>query len=347
MDDTDSPLTHHAILALVAPFARRGRRVDLAACDRAAGRIAFRAVDHPPAGRLPALRETLSLARQPRGAWRLERTLEPADGGPAATLTADGPEPGTLLERVDAVPPAAQLDAGPGWTLAMAHRLPPGAPRPDETASLVLSRGLVRARGLELAMKVPTVSGISADLTIGDAGPALPDDLLEVLGRAWGRLDRGVGGWTAHVGLRGRGDERYRDAEAKLRAVAAHLGRTLGEPPARYRERLRGTRWAVAARRCLPLASVLGLVGAAAAVPSLGLARESPIWMLIFNAPPLLLALFFSLREMPRIVLPRAPRGPTDAAWTAPAGGGDATATATAMSRPAPAALPEPTAPPR
>jgi hypothetical protein len=37
--------------------------------------------------------------------------------------------------------------------------------------------------------------------------------------------------------------------------------------------------------------------------------------MLIFNAPPLLLALFFSLREMPRITLPRAPRRVRDDAW--------------------------------
>ncbi|MFM1987149.1 MAG: hypothetical protein RJA99_106 [Pseudomonadota bacterium] len=318
MDDTDAPLTHHAILALVAPFARRGRRVDLPACDRAAGRIAFRAVDHPASDRLPALRESLSLERQPRGAWRLVRTLEPAGGGPAATLTADGPEPGDLLARVDAVPPATQLDAGPGWSLAMAHRLPPGAARADEAASLILSRGSVRAHGVELTMKVPTVSGISADIVIADAPAGLPDDLLEVLGRAWGRLDRGVGGWTGHVGLGGRGDARYRDAEAKLRRVAAHLGRTLGEPPARYRERLQGVRWGVAVRRAVPLMSVLGIAAAAALVPSLGLARESPIWMLIFNAPPLLLALFFSLREMPRIVLPRPPRGPADDAWTPP-----------------------------
>lgn len=320
MDDTDSPLTHHEILAIVAPFARRGRRVDLAACDRAAGRIVFREVEHPAADRLPALREALSLERLPRGAWRLVRTLEPADGGPAATLTAEGGEPGELLARVDTVAAATQLDTGPGWSLAMAHRLPPGAPRADEAASLILSRGVVRTRGVELSMKVPTVSGISADIVIADAPAGLPDDLLEVLGRAWGRLDRGVGGWNGHVGLGGRGDARYRDAEAKLRRLAAHLGRTLGEPPASYRERLRGVRWGVALRRSLPLMSVIAIAIAAALVPSLGIARESPIWMLIFNAPPLLLALFFSLREMPRIVLPRPPRGPADDAWTAPPG---------------------------
>ncbi len=65
----------------------------------------------------------------------------------------------------------------------------------------------------------------------------------------------------------------------------------------------------------MPLTAVVALVGAAALFPSLGLSRESPVWMLIFNAPPLLLALFFSLREMPRITLPRAPRRVRDDAW--------------------------------
>jgi hypothetical protein len=37
-----APFTHHEILALVEPFARRGRRVDLAASDRVARLIAFR-----------------------------------------------------------------------------------------------------------------------------------------------------------------------------------------------------------------------------------------------------------------------------------------------------------------
>ena len=35
------PLTHHDILALAEPFARRGRRVDLAASDRIARRVVF------------------------------------------------------------------------------------------------------------------------------------------------------------------------------------------------------------------------------------------------------------------------------------------------------------------
>jgi hypothetical protein len=183
---------------------------------------------------------------------------------------------------------------------------------------MAASRGIVHAGGLVMTMKVPTVSGISAEIAIVRAGSTradLPDDLLEVLGRGWARLDAGPSGWTSHTGLGGRGVARYRDAEARLRRAAAHLARTFSEPPARYAERLRAARWSVAARRSVPLTAVVALVGAAALFPSLGLSRESPVWMLIFNAPPLLLALFFSLREMPRITLPRAPRRVRDDAW--------------------------------
>jgi hypothetical protein len=317
MDDT-APLTHHEILALVEPFARRGRRVDLAASDRVARRIAFRPIEHAAREAVPAHRETLSLAQQPTGGWQLVRTLEAAGDGPVARLQVSGPEPGVLLARIEAVDAAHQLERGPGWVLAIEHRLEGSAALPDEPAAMAASRGIVHAGGLVMTMKVPTVSGISAEIAIvrdGSTRADLPDDLLEVLGRGWARLDAGPSGWTSHAGLGGRGVARYRDAEARLRRAAAHLARTFSEPPARYAERLRTARWSVAARRSVPLTAVVALVGAAALFPSLGLSRESPVWMLIFNAPPLLLALFFSLREMPRITLPRAPRRVRDDAW--------------------------------
>ena len=323
----DAALTHHEILAIVEPFARRGVRVDLAASDRFARRIAFRPVERPAddaAGR-PALRESMALEPREAGGWRLLRTLATADGL-SSTLTAWGGEPGALLAAAEAVDARRQLDAGEGWTLAVELRLDlaGGALAASDAgavgAALVPVRGTVRTDGVELTMKIPTVSGISADIAIAvaDDDPIdLPDDLLAVLGRAWGRLDRSGRGWTGHVGLSGGGAARLRDAEAKLRTMAAHVARTLSEPPARYHERLRGARWRTAARRTVPLAACIALIAAAAAVPSLGIARESPVWMLIFNAPPLLLVGFFCLREMPRIELPRAPRVPAAPSWRA------------------------------
>lgn len=322
----DTPLTHHEILALVEPFARRGVRVDLAASDRFARRIAFRAVERAAdaSAGLPALSESMALEpRADADGWRLLRTLAAPDGL-ASTLTVSGGEPGALLAAADAVDARRQLDAGAGWTLAVEQRLDlaKGAVDPSSAAAvaaaLVPVRGTARTHGVELTMKIPTVGGISADIAIAiaDDDPIeLPDDLLAVLGRAWGRLDRSGRGWTSHVGLSGGGTARLRDAEAKLRTMAAHVARTLSEPPARYHARLRGARWRTAARRTVPLAACVALIAAAAAVPSLGIARESPVWMLIFNAPPLLLVGFFCLREMPRIEWPRAPRALDAPSW--------------------------------
>jgi hypothetical protein len=290
------------------------------------------------------------------------RTLAPADG-PASTLTVSGAEPAALLAASEAVDERRQVDAGPGWTLAVDQRLDlsKGALDPAAAASvsaaLVPVRGTVRSDGVELTMKIPTVSGISADIAIAvaDDDPIeLPDDLLAVLGRAWGRLDRSGRGWTSHVGLSGGGAARLRDAEAKLRTMAAHLARTLSEPPARYHERLRAARWRTAARRSVPLLAAIALIAAAAAVPSLGIARDSTMWMLIFNAPPLLLVAFFCLREMPRIELPRAPRVPDGPSWriaprpAAGAGHGSTPARAPASATaPASAPTPDPSTPPR
>jgi hypothetical protein len=323
----DAPLTHHEILAIVEPFARRGRRVDLAASDRFARRIAFRDVERAAddASGLPVLRESTALEPREGGGWRLVRTLAPTDG-PASTLTVSGAEPAALLAAMQTVDARRQLDAGPGWTLAVDQRLElsKAAIDPSNAASvaaaLVPLRGTVRTDGVELTMKIPSVSGISADIEIAIAENdpiQLPDDLLAVLGRAWGRLDRSGRGWTSHVGLSGGGTARLLDAEAKLRTMAAHIARTLSEPPARYHERLRAARWRTAVRRSVPLLAAIALIAAAAALPSLGIARDSTMWMLIFNAPPLLLVGFFCLREMPRIELPRAPRAPSAPSWRA------------------------------
>ena len=76
------PLSHHEILALVEPFTRRGRRVDLAASDRLARRLAFAPVEHET----PALHESLALEHPGPGELRLTRTLRDANGVPAALV---------------------------------------------------------------------------------------------------------------------------------------------------------------------------------------------------------------------------------------------------------------------
>jgi len=60
---------------------------------------------------------------------------------------------------------------------------------------------------------------------------------------------------------------------------------------------------------------LLALVLGALAVPYLGLEQNSVYWMLIFNAPPLLLLWGFSMREMPSFDLPRPPKRLTATHW--------------------------------
>jgi hypothetical protein len=72
----------------------------------------------------------------------------------------------------------------------------------------------------------------------------------------------------------------------------------------------------VTVRRAVPLAVCLGLFATAFAVRDLEFSDNASVSrMLFFHAPPLLLALFFMLPEMPRIEIPPLPRRLTGAAW--------------------------------
>jgi hypothetical protein len=59
----------------------------------------------------------------------------------------------------------------------------------------------------------------------------------------------------------------------------------------------------------------LGLIVAAALVPYLPLADDSPLHMMIFHMPGLLLVLYFCLPETPTIEIPPLPRRPAAASW--------------------------------
>lgn len=301
------PLSHHRILELVAPFSRAGWALDLAGSDRAAGTLVFHAVQHGAAGALPPLTETRTLHA---ASTRLVRELRTA-GGPVATLEAEGDDPATLLAAVAAVPPARQFLVGAGFSAALHQRCGP-------QGTLVL-RGLqARVAGLTLAVRLSSVRGYPAELHIeraeGDTR-ALPDDLLQVLGRAWGRLTGLRTGWEAAVQLSGGEPRRSADAEAKLARTLAHIAHTLAEPPRRFHERHRGARWRVGVARAGPLSVGLAVVAVALGSRALGWGSESVLALLANAAPPLLMAAFFMRREMPRIELPRVPRQPPPTSW--------------------------------
>lgn len=320
------PLTHHQILALVAPFTRSGRTVDLAASDRLARTLRFQARTIGPidglaadvAARIGPLTETLQLDCPASGSHRLTRTLAPADG-PAATLQAVGPDPAELLARIDAVAPARQFDAGPGWCAARSHALLPrahgGAP------VLSFSRGEVRLDGLRLQLSVMDVKNVAGDLTLQPApgaALALPEDVLAVIGWNWARLvpdAQAARGWTSKLRLRGQGAQRSDRAERALTQAAVHLAAVLAQPPAAYHRRWLGARWGVVLRRSIPSLTALGLIAGAVLLPRFTDEGMQGMWMVLHYVPIALLALSFTLQELARFELPPLPRRLRQAQW--------------------------------
>lgn len=312
-----TPLTHHEIIALIAPFSRRGRHVDLAASARLDRRIVFKPREHAgiPTPR-SQLRESFSLQDLGYGTFRLTRHAGLAAAGLEATLEAEGSDLESLLARIEAVPLARQCRCVEGLEVAVSHRLAPaGAAEP-----LVFDHATARLGGFRITLAVGSLRNEPAKVELlPDAAqsPALPDDVLAVLGRAWTPLKRVGDPWVGRYRLPRNEPRRSRSAEAGFDSGAQHLARLLAEPPAQYHDRWLLARWRVFLRRLLPLAGCAGLIGAAAAVPKLHLADSSGLRMLIFNSPPLLMMLFFCMRELPTIELPPLPRRPAEPGWGA------------------------------
>lgn len=323
MATSPTPLTHHDILAMVEPFARRGRQVDLAASDRLQRCVRFKPVDHAAVGGLPALRETLQLDSYVSGNFKLTRTLEAAPGQ-QATLQTSGRQPAALLQRVDAVPPQQQFDSGDGFLIARSDVLQP-APGADDAAPAqrVLSRAVVHLDGLSFALSVPAVRGVSADVTLttppasasDGAALDLPEDLLAVLGWNWTRLVRKKDHWESKLRLRGSPARRTRRAEAALQRVAAHLAQTLAEPPARYHERHVRARWWAAFRRAIPLLTPISLVITVLVTPRIEMGETPGLWLMLYHVPTALIALSFTLQELPQFEIPPLPKRSDALAW--------------------------------
>jgi hypothetical protein len=320
---TAPPLTHHEILALVEPFSRRGRRVDLAGSQRLERRLAFKPVEHAgETAPVPGVVETLSLENPHEGSFRLTRVLA-LPCGLESRLRTDGPDPAELLARIEAVALSAQIVATDDAVIARSHRVVrTGTTNPDGTPGtrLILSGGVARVGDLTLTMNVLDVKGTPGEIELRatkggrDLGH-LPEDLLAVLGWSWSRLTRNEEGWKAGVRLARTEPGRSDDATRKLDAVVQHLARTLSEAPARFHRRHLGARWLVFLRRAFPLLASIGLIGGTLSIPRVDVEGESMIRMLMFHSPPLLLIAFFCMRELPRIEIPPLPRRPRAATW--------------------------------
>jgi hypothetical protein len=337
---TQPALTHHDIVRLVEPFARAGRQVDLGASDRAARRIVFRPREvasrlqqsqqpqRPPEG--STWRETLALDCSRPGLFLLQRTLVGPDGA-SALLEASGADPAELLARIDAVPPARHFSVHEGYVIARSYDadLPRGAhaARTDGSPPLVLTSARLQVEGLALGLfiRLPNLRSVAADIVLTPAAgpmPDLPEDLLAVLGWDWARLVRAKDDWSSKLRLRGPVLRRSRTAEAALEQAGAHLARVMAEPAEQFHDRHRVARWGVMARRGIPSLTIVLMVAGALLLPSLTDASNAGLWMALHYVPIGLLAVAFSLQELPQIEIPPWPRRPRAGRWTAGAGAG-------------------------
>jgi hypothetical protein len=313
------PLTHHEIVELVEPFARRGRHLDLAVSDRSARRLVFKTREHPGVAGQGCLREQLALESFGGELFRVTRVLH-LEAGVPASLEATGRGPAELLAQIESFEPQRQFTSGEGYVIARSYSLktlPAGEPG---LLQAVLTLGVVRVEGLALHMTVPGVRGVSAALALtptGAAGLELPEDLLAVIGWNWARLVRSADGWTSRMRLWGGAARRSRAAEFALERAAVHLARTFAEVPARFHERCVAARWGVVFRRAIPALTAAAVLIAALTLPRLVGQQDSRVWILFFHVPTALIALSFCLQELPRFEIPPRPRRSPALTWVA------------------------------
>ena len=338
----DAPaLTHHEIIELVEPFTRRGRHVDLAATDRASRKLVFKTIEHPPTtAHETGLRETLSLDCRNTQRFVAERCLVHASGL-HATLQATGPDAGELLARIEAVPAAQHFRTGDGCVIARSYEWLTGEAAQRErsgtsTADLFLSRAVAQldTLTLTLALRMPGWRNVAGDFTLAPRRsdrPELPEDVLAVLGWDWARLLRDKTGWTSKLRLRGRALRRSRTAEVAIERAAQHLVHTLAMPPAQFHDQHLRARWGVVFRRAIPTLTIVLMVGGALGLLFFADRNKSGLWVAALNyVPPLMLAIAFSLQELPRFEFPPWPRRSLASDWRQPT---SAAAAAAAVSK--------------
>lgn len=318
-----APLTHHQILALAEPFVRRGLAVDLAACDRAGRQLAFKPRERPAADAgEPPLQETLRLDCSRDGRFVLQRMLvHPC--GLQATLQLGGAQAEALLDAIGTVPPSDQFERGDGYVLARSYEVLDDAGVQARPLPLFLCRGQLQLGllSMTLRLRMPGFRSVAGDIELTPAEGlrlALPEDLLAVQGWDWARLEPRRDGWTSKLRLRGKALRRSRTAEAALGQAARHLVRVLAEAPARFHDRHRLARWGAMLRRGIPTFTALGMIGGALLLPKLADTRHAGVWMALHYLPIALLALSFSLQELPQFEIPRWPRRLREPDWRLP-----------------------------
>jgi hypothetical protein len=323
------PLSHHAILELVAPFTRLGHHLDLPGSDRAARRLRFKPTQHAnqplPGG---SLTSTLILEQPADDHFRLQRLVTDA-AGLVSTLEIEGADPGLLLEQVEAIEVGRQLVAVDGAHVARSYRLQPVAADqqpsgqgPDQTRDeqpeqqrahwrLQIERAEARVDGVQLSLNAKTGRKMPADFELradDERRLRVPADLLAVLGWEWRPMRQFGKTWRGSVRVAAAEPQRTADVEAKLAQAVSHLQRILRSDPGDFHARWQSARWRVTFQRAIPMLVGVGLLGTAPLIQLLSLETSSLARMFIFHAPPMLLIGIFMMRELPVIEIPPMPR---------------------------------------
>ncbi|MBK1722457.1 hypothetical protein [Thiocystis violacea] len=324
-DDDDKPqmkpLTHHEILGLMAPFTAAGLHADLAASQRGERKLAFKPRALEPTQELPIpLEERLVLEVPESGDPRLVRTLSHASGLTSQAV-AVGADPAVLWERIQAVPSRRQFRVYADVPVARSYLIE--AVAGDETAAepairVLITQARARVRGINIEMKADRFVGHAVELRLtADAGTTLkiPEDLTAVIGWNWRPLREFISLWRGSIRVQPKEPRRTADIEHKIGQTITHLADTLDRPPADFHPRFHRARWRVSFQRGVPLGIGLLIIALTPAIQWLDMADDSILRMLIFHAPPLMLAGMFIMREMPRIEIPPIPRPLTQARW--------------------------------
>jgi hypothetical protein len=311
---TAPPLTHHDILALVAPFVRHGLQVDLGACYRINGRVVFKPIQHAAqAPDLPELWETVLLDKLGTDSFRLTRELLLANGL-KASLDILGSEPELLLTQMEAVPHQQHFRAGDGYLLARDYAirlLDEASATRTLKLPLRLTEAVLQVHGLTLTLRLPATPGISATLELAapaSAAVTLPEDLLAVLGWNWSRLVREASGWHARLRIRGRNPLRTHRAEQALERAATHLACTMREAPGQFHDRHVLARWRVVLRRAIPILTPICTFIGVLVMPVFEFREHPGMWIVLSQIPTALIALSFTTQDLARFEIPPWPR---------------------------------------
>ncbi len=306
------PLTHHEMLANAATITRRGRNVDLPACDRAGRLIAFKAVSSHESGL--EMRLVLDLS-DPRGPALTQFVHHPS--GREARLEVVGGAIDALVDAAFAQPVDRHFRESAGSVLADSYRIDlRRAPTPR------LIGCAAKVRNLELEMDASSLYGVPVDLRIRPEPetipPSLPDDVLAILGRAWQPLIKVRQGWKTSLKLPKGDPRRTRAALDGFARMVAQLETTLSRSPTAYHARHRRARWLTFVRRSQIFLVSFAVIAALPVIDATLLSDGRELHPFFQMLPPILLggAILFWAWDMPRFEIPPRPRPLGLDAWT-------------------------------